>query len=276
MTNVPLQARFSGWAEAIGAYSLRAVGIDLSGSDRRPTGWAALRGPGAECATLRTDDEIVAATVAARPRVVSIDSPLSVPETGIIRESERELMALGVGVYPCLLPSMRALTARGMRLRERLEAEGLRVIEGFPGAAQDALGIPRKKASVAALRAGLEAYGLTLPAGRLSHHELDAVTAALIGQFHARGRSYAFGAEGEAPIVTPLTGAGRMRLVCGDAAALRYAANYLALFHGVRLGGRGRAIELPACRTQRALREWLYGAVTNAATSAVSPASDGR
>lgn len=276
MTDVPLQGRFSGWEEAIGSYSLRAVGIDLSGSDRRLTGWAALRGPGAECATLRTDEEIVAATVAARPRVVAIDSPLSVPETGIIRESERELMALGVGVYPCLLPSMRGLTARGMRLRERLEGMGLRVIEGFPGAAQDALGIPRKKASVAALRAGLEGYGLALPEGRLSHHELDAVTAALIGQFHARGRSYAFGAEGEAPIVTPLTGAGRLRLVSDDAAALRYAANYLALFHGVRLGGRGRAIELPACRTRRELREWLYGAVTKALTSAASAASDGR
>lgn len=276
MTDVPLQGRFAGWGEAIGSYYLRAVGIDLSGSDRRPTGWAALRGPAAECRVLRTDEEIVEATVAARPRVVSIDSPLSVPEAGIIRESERELMALGVGVYPCLLPSMRGLTARGMRLRERLEEMGLRVIEGFPGAAQDALGIPRKKASVTALRAGLEGYGLALPEGRLSHHELDAVTAALIGQFHARGRSYAFGAAGEAPIVTPLTGAGRMRLASGDAAALRYAANYLALFHGVRLGGRGRALVLPACRTRRELREWLYGAVTKALMSAASPASDGR
>ena len=217
----------------------------------------------------------MAATIAARPRVVSIDSPLSVPASGIIRESERELMALRVGVYPCLLPSMRGLTARGMRLKAALEAAGLRVIEGFPGAAQDALGIPRKRVSQAELRAGLERYGLTLPERKLAHDELDAVTAALIGQYFARGRFYAFGAAREEPIIAPLTGQGRIRLQGGDAATLRYCANYLALFHGMRLGQRGRAFDVPDCRTRKALREWLYRVATNASMSLESAASDG-
>jgi predicted nuclease with RNAse H fold len=252
------------------------AGVDLSGSEKRPTGWAALRGPVAETALLRTDDEIVAATLAVRPRVVSIDAPLSVPASGIIRESERELMALRVGVYPCLLPSMRALTARGMRLKAIFEESGLRVIEGFPGAAQDALGIPRKKASVAELRDGLAAFGLVLPDAPVSHHELDAVTAALVGQFFAKRRFHAFGAPGEVPIIAPLlTGRPSVHLTSSDAATLRFAANYLALFHGIRLARKGRATGIPQFRKRRALRDWLYLFVTNASMSFDNSASAG-
>ncbi len=269
------QAKIPRWAEAIGTDSLRTVGIDLTGSERRRTGWAMLRGPVAECALLRTDEEILAATMAARPRVVSMDSPLSMPASGIIRESERELVALRVGVYPCLLPSMRGLTARGIRLKAALEAAGLRVIEGFPGAAQDALGIPRKRVSQTELRAGLEHFGLALPERKLVHDELDAVTAALIGQYFARGRFYAFGGAGEEPIIAPLTGRGRIRLQGGDAATRRYCANYLALFHGLRLGERGRALAVPDCRTWKELREWLYRVATKASMSLESAARDG-
>lgn len=222
-----------------------------------------LRGEQAETALLRSDAEIIDATLGARPRVVSIDSPLSVPASGIIRESERELMALRVGVYPCLLPSMRALTERGMRLKAIFEERGLRVIEGFPGAAQDAMGIPRKKVSVEALRAGLEGMGLALPAGRLTHHELDAVTAALIGRFWLAGRFHAFGAAGEEPIITPVLDRGRVRLTGDDAAAVRFAANYLALFHGVRAGGRGPLLRVPALQRRTELRAWLDSAMSS-------------
>lgn len=213
--------------------------------------------------------------MAARPRVVSIDSPLSLPATGIIRESERELMALRIGVYPCLLPSMRALTHRGIALKVTLESHGLTVIEGFPGAAQDALGIPRKKASPEDLRAGLVHLGLTLPSGPLSHHELDAITAALIGRYYATRRFHAFGAPGEVPIIVPLTGRRTLNLQSADAPTLRYAQNYLAFFHGIRLRPRGPAVPIPEFRKRTQLREWLYGLATNACTSRESSSSDG-
>jgi predicted nuclease with RNAse H fold len=251
----PVQA--ARWAQLTGGRRSAAVGVDLAGSEQRPTGWALLRGPAAEVRTLRTDAEIVAATLGAGARVVSIDSPLSVPAEGIIRESERQLMALRIGVYPCLLPSMRALTERGMRLKERFEAEGLRVIEGFPGAAQDVLGIARKKTSVAGLRAGLEGLGLALPDGRLTHHELDAMTAALIGQCYLAGRYHAIGAPGEAPVIVPVGGTGRVRVRAADAATQQFCENYLALFRGLRPGGRAAAIEVPALRTRAQLRQWL-------------------
>jgi predicted nuclease with RNAse H fold len=43
------------------------------------------------------------------------------------------------------LPSMQGLTRRGMALAVRLRDLGVPVIESYPGAAQDIMGIPRKR-----------------------------------------------------------------------------------------------------------------------------------
>lgn len=95
------------------------------------------------------------------------------------------------------------LTLRGMALKQRFEAAGLAVIEGYPGATQDLLGIPRRKKDVAGLRQGLVQFGITLPEGPLRHDELDAVTAALVGLFHCSGESEAIGPAEEVPIILP-------------------------------------------------------------------------
>src|SRR5437899_9871360 len=58
----------------------RIVGIDLTGSARRETGWALMEGANAATKSLATDDELLAETIAAQPDLVSIDSPLSLPE----------------------------------------------------------------------------------------------------------------------------------------------------------------------------------------------------
>ena len=63
-----------------------------------------------------------------------------------MRECERELKRRGVNVYPCLIPSMQKLTARGIRLARSLRERGIPVIESYPGAAQDIMRIPRKGA----------------------------------------------------------------------------------------------------------------------------------
>ena len=63
-----------------GGKGARIVGIDLTGSAKRATGWALMDGPNAVTQTLSTDDELLAATIAAQPDIVSIDSPLSLPE----------------------------------------------------------------------------------------------------------------------------------------------------------------------------------------------------
>lgn len=195
------------------------VGIDLTGSESRPSGWACLRGKDAEVRRLHTDEDLIAQTVSRDPELVSIDSPLSIPmgrhctsdkcwcrrKYGIARECERELWRRGVRVYPCLLPSMQNLTKRGMRLARELRSRGLKVIESYPGAAQDILRISRKKTSLEELKAGIRDLGLgseSLEAS-VNHDELDAVTSALVGYFFLAKSYEAIGTPEEDFLIIP-------------------------------------------------------------------------
>lgn len=168
---------------------MRVVGIDLTGSEKRASGFATLWPDGlAQTERVKTDEDILELADAYGPALISIDSPLSLPEdpTKIYRECELTLKRRGIGVYWCLLPSMKALTMRGIELAARLRAGGFQVIESYPGAAQDILGIPRKSKGTQVLAEALAAYGIK---GDLdvSHDELDAVTAAIVGQLYLKG-----------------------------------------------------------------------------------------
>lgn len=198
---------------------LRIVGIDLTGSPQRPSGWAVLENGRAATRRLGTDDEIVRATLEVQPRIVSIDSPLSLPKgrtrvsdddparksAGIMRECERVLKRRGVNVYPSLIPSMQSLTKRGISLAHRFRSLGVPVIESFPGAAQDVMGIPRKRTSLRHLTSGLQEFGLsgTFETQTISHDELDAITSAVVGAFFWSGRFEALGNEDEDYLIIP-------------------------------------------------------------------------
>jgi uncharacterized protein YprB with RNaseH-like and TPR domain/predicted nuclease with RNAse H fold len=191
--------------------SPRIVGIDLTGSEKRATGWALMNGPEASTKCLVTDEELFAETMAAEPDIVSIDSPLSLPEghgnpgVPIYRKCELALKRMGISVFWCLLPSMQMLTRRGITLAERLRKAGVLVIESYPGAAQDILGIPRKKASLEELKQGLGRAGVAgdFLATRVSHDEVDAVTSALVGLFYLAGDYIALGAPAEDYLIVP-------------------------------------------------------------------------
>ncbi|KRA42035.1 hypothetical protein ASD80_09930 [Devosia sp. Root635] len=201
------------------AKQARIVGIDLTGSEKRPTGWCLLDGSVAQTRSISSDEDIIAATLDANPDLVSIDSPLCLPAGritvedtdpgrdlfGIMRQSERELKRRGINVYPCLLPSMQKLTARGMRLAAIFRQKGVPVIESYPGAAQDIMRIPRKGAGVEWLHLGLRDFGISgnFQTEKVTHDELDAITSALVGTFHLAGLSEALGTEAEAPLVIP-------------------------------------------------------------------------
>jgi len=200
-------------------YTLRVVGIDLTGSEERPSGWCCLNGNKAVTLRLGTDDEIVAQTVQAGAALVSIDSPLSLPagrstvydsdparkSHGIMRECERVLKKRGVSVYPCLIPSMQRLTERGIKLADRFRKLGIPVIESYPGAAQDILGIPRKRASLKYLQDGLIRFGIVgqFQHVGVSHDELDAITSAMVGLFFWAGHFEALGNEDEEYLIIP-------------------------------------------------------------------------
>jgi predicted nuclease with RNAse H fold len=90
-----------------------------------------------------------------------------------------------------------------MRLKERLQGEGFRVVEVFPGGAQDVLGLPRKHHNLDGLREGLRRLGLRGIPDDATHDELDAVTAAYVGWLFLNGRGEVLGEEGDG-IVMPL------------------------------------------------------------------------
>jgi uncharacterized protein YprB with RNaseH-like and TPR domain/predicted nuclease with RNAse H fold len=191
--------------------SPRIVGIDLTGSEKRATGWALMNGAQATTKSIRTDDELVRESVAAKPDIVSIDSPLSLPEgfgapgVPIYRKCELALKRMGISVFWCLLPSMKMLTHRGIRLASELRQAGCKVIESYPGAAQDVLGIPRKKASLEELKRGLFRAGITgdFVVADITHDEVDAITSALVGLFYLADDYIALGTAAEDYLIVP-------------------------------------------------------------------------
>ena len=200
--------------------SLRVVGIDLTGSEQRPTGWCSLVGKGVATQLLGTDKEILENTLAVRPHLVSIDSPLSLPPGShlnaegnvvvkgeIMRFCERVLKKRGVNVYPALIPSMQKLTARGIRLANLFRSFGIPTIESYPGAAQDVMNIPRKRASLELLEAGLAEFGVVgnFLKAPVVHDELDAITSAIVGVFFWSGRFERLGEDrfGDEALIIP-------------------------------------------------------------------------
>lgn len=195
------------------------VGVDLVASEKKGSGIATLRGSHATTCRLKTDDDIIAYAQNAGAQLVSIDSPLSIPEGrtscwdddptrhshGITRLCERILKRRGINSYPCLINSMQKLTNRGMRLAERFRELGIPVIESYPGAAQDILNIPRKQAGLGYLIESLMEFGLQgeFAAGNLSHDEIDAITSALVGHFFWVGKFEALGNEVEDYLIVP-------------------------------------------------------------------------
>lgn len=196
----------------------KVVGIDLSGSEKRKTGWAILQGRFVETRILKTDKEIIDLTVDAKPDLISIDSPLSLPKGrdctkdscecrkfGIIRECERVLRERGIYIFPSLIRSMQPLTGRGIRLRKEFKKLGFQVIESYPGVAQDILRIIRKKISIEELKQGLVDFGLTgdFVDKKSTHDELDAVTSALVGYFYLSDDYEAIGNDEEGYLIIP-------------------------------------------------------------------------
>jgi predicted nuclease with RNAse H fold len=188
------------------------VGLDLAGVESRPTGLCILKCMKAETFILYTDKEVLKRIEKSKPRIVAVDAPLSLPagresidqRTNVhLRECDKELLQRGIKFFPITLGPMRKLANRGINLRRILEDKHFRVIEVYPGGAQDVLGIPRKQQGLERLRAGLEKTGVRGLNNRMSDHELDAVTCALVGKFFLKGKSVTYGTPEQA-IVMPM------------------------------------------------------------------------
>ncbi len=86
-------------------------------------------------------------------------------------------------------------------MKKTLENEHFKVIEVYPGGAQDVLGIPRKQGGLESLRRGLEKLGIERLRDGLSDHELDAVTCAYVGRLFLEGKAAVYGTPEQAIIM---------------------------------------------------------------------------
>ncbi len=199
--------------------SKRVVGIDLAGSEKRPTGICTLQGRQARVSVVHRDDEILRA-VGKDVQAVAIDAPLSLPYgrcclrddcrcvgRAHFRVCDLELRKMKIKFFPITLGPMRQLTLRGLALKEKLEKRGLRVFETYPGAAQDIWGIPRQK-DPQGLKQGLKRFRMegNWLGPKVTKDELDALTCALVARDYLNGNTIAIGDPEEGLMILPKTG----------------------------------------------------------------------
>ena len=266
-----------------------AVGIDLTGSASKPSGWAVLNGRHAVTKPIRTDEELIAESLKYRPKVVSIDSPLSYPagrdctdpncqcrKYGITRYCERLLSSFGIGVYPCLIQSMEKLTNRGIALAKKFRDLGVEVIESYPGAAQDILSIRRKQSGLEHLKNSYKNFGITgdyFTAEKISHDELDAISSALVGLFYLNGQYVALGNEAENFLIVPsVAPAPQNRVVIGLTGEIGTGkttlAEYLRFKHGFESLRYSQIIQrLYSCGSDRAVLQAVGSSIAKSPES---------
>jgi uncharacterized protein YprB with RNaseH-like and TPR domain/predicted nuclease with RNAse H fold len=199
-------------------FKATAVGIDLSGSEKKASGFCFLNGKTADLDLLNTDRDIITHVEKINPAIISIDSPLNLPKGrdcpndscecrkyGITRECERILKKRGVNVYPCLIKSMQNLTMRGMKLAKYFTEHNFKVIESYPGAAQDILRFPRKRINLNELEVDLMNMGIKPVSNEriITHDEIDALTSALVGYFYLAEMYEAIGNIDEGYLIVP-------------------------------------------------------------------------
>ena len=191
----------------------KVVGVDLAGSPKRNTGICTLKKDSISfCFLVHTDEEIINYIEKEKPALVTIDAPLNLPpgrksiedrNGEHFRPCDRELLRRGIRFFPITLGPMRLLTKRGIHLKRVLTRRGYAVIEVYPGAAQDIWHTGRKQDGLSKLRRGLQKLGVKGLNKKMSGDELDAVTAALVGQLFLRGRAEVLGDFKHGAIVVP-------------------------------------------------------------------------
>jgi len=183
---------------------LHLIGIDLAGRPERPTGWAFLKEKWVTVKELYSDHEILLETINAKPALVAIDAPLTLPEHGVMRKADQEMRRRGYPVLPPLFLTMKELSMRAIHLTEELRMEKIKVIEVHPTSTRKALQMPLKDWHK--IQKIFEEMGLDGEWKKrlLSPHELDAVTAAITAHLHIKGKTESIGELKEGFIIVPL------------------------------------------------------------------------
>jgi len=179
------------------------IGIDLAGKPENPTGWASWEYKKVETRLLHMDNQILEALTQNKPEIIAVDAPFSLPKSGILRKADREMIKKGYHVFPPMLPAMRTLTMRAMKLNRLIAEKGFKTIEVHPTSTCKALSIPPKdwgKIQTVLMQIGLEG---DFKVRALTPHEIDAVIAALTAYLYMRNQTEALGDEEEGYILIP-------------------------------------------------------------------------
>jgi predicted nuclease with RNAse H fold len=192
--------------------SFTVAGIDLAGVSHRPSGCCLLEGLKAETTLLYTDEEILDWVRKEKPDLIAIDAPLTLPpgresiderNGSHFRPCDMELRRRKIPFFPITLGPMRVLTKRGIKLRKILEGEGFRVVEIYPGGAQDVWNIPRARHNRSGLREGLRKLGIKGLKKQCTDHELDAASGALVGSLFLEEEAEVYGDFESGAIIMP-------------------------------------------------------------------------
>jgi predicted nuclease with RNAse H fold len=197
----------------------RVVGLDMTGSEKKASGFALVEDGIATTMRLKSDSEIIEEIVKIAPDIIAMDSLLSLPQGrisiydddpgryvyGINRECERLLLKRGIRSYPPLIKSMQQLTLRGITLAGNLKEKGFLVIETYPGAIQDTLKFPRKQKDLNLLRQSLKDFGFlgSFSFDKVTHDEIDALTCCIAGLYYLYGKYELLGNDAEGYLVLP-------------------------------------------------------------------------
>lgn len=181
------------------------MGIDLTASTRKESAVALLHRGRASIEWLGPDHEIVGRVTAITPRTVAIDAPLSWPgQRNSLRECDREVRRLGVGILPPTLGPMRLLTTRAIALTEALRSNAVPVIETYPRAVHRLMGWVGRGG-----RPGARELGYLFKALRLrlecevNEHVIDALTCAWVACLYLRNETVELGDPKEGTISLP-------------------------------------------------------------------------
>lgn len=191
---------------------LIVIGVDLASFETKPTGICVLKDNFVKVLTVYRNEEIIYIISLEKPEVVAIDAPLSLPKGKTldskycIRVCDRELIKMGIKFFPLNFKWMKNLTERGIKLRRILLDTGFKVIETYPGGAQQILGLPRVKRGKETLRLKLkEMFNLMgdIEYENLTPHELDAITCAIVGKLYLENNCIAIGDPDEMIMILP-------------------------------------------------------------------------
>jgi len=192
------------------------LGVDLTSSEARPSGYAVLDGQAhlAAVGLAATDEEILSLAERWRPRLLALDAPLSWPLEPASKGRQCELLLAreGVGTFRTTQRTIiRALVERGIALSAEMRSRGFEVIEVYPYGSKVRLfgrPIPRKTTPEGRtwLRRRLETLVPNLAERKvtLTHDELDAVMAAYTALLRDRGQTEDLGDPNEGRICLPL------------------------------------------------------------------------